>query len=419
MRPVVLWYRGHDLRVTDNVALRAAAALGVPVLPVFVWDAESPWTSRPGRAGCWRLHRSLEELQGTLRARYGLQAQLAVRCGNVVDSLVQLVGESSASAVFFNRCYDGHALETDRVLEERLASQGVEVVGLKSELLLEPWEVLRDTNEPFNEFHPYMERWLAGEQPPPPSPPPEQLCLWTHWERLTDGVGALTDLHLLDDIDDAWRSALEREWPQAGETAAAQALEAFLRERYPDFDRRQARCSLHGTSRLSAFVRFGELSPRQLYRAVMAHVVPEEHVSARIRLPPPLLQSARQRAAAAARVPRLSLALGRPHRPGGVARRPHRLPGCGCGPAGAVAAGSALSVRPLDRWRCGLPGARLAMDRRLPYGRVSVCVHREPGQLRAQGGCTRRVRETLVAGAVPSAAAIRTLSVAGAIASAR
>ena len=272
MRPVVLWYRGHDLRVTDNVALRAAAALGVPVLPVFVWDARSPWTSRPGRAGCWRLHRSLEELQSTLRARYGLQAQLSVRCGNVVDSLVQLVGESGASAVFFNRCYDGHALETDRVLEERLALQGVEVIGLKSELLLEPWEVLRDTNEPFYEFHPYLERWLAGDQPPPPSPPPEHLCLWTHWERLTHGVGALADLHLLGDLDDAWRAALERAWPQAGEAAAAQALEAFLRERYPEFDRRQARCSLHGTSRLSAFVRFGELSPRQLYRAVMTHV---------------------------------------------------------------------------------------------------------------------------------------------------
>ena len=55
--PALLWFRS-DLRLSDNPALAAALARGVPVLPIFIWapEEEGPWP--PGAASRWWLHQS-------------------------------------------------------------------------------------------------------------------------------------------------------------------------------------------------------------------------------------------------------------------------------------------------------------------------------------------------------------------------
>ena len=57
----LVWLR-HDLRMSDNPALWAAAKDGA-VLPVFVLDDEAGGDWAPGAASRWRLHQSLAALQ--------------------------------------------------------------------------------------------------------------------------------------------------------------------------------------------------------------------------------------------------------------------------------------------------------------------------------------------------------------------
>ena len=52
--PNLLWFR-QDLRLTDNPALRAAAAAG-PVIPVYILDDVSPGSWTMGGASHWWLH---------------------------------------------------------------------------------------------------------------------------------------------------------------------------------------------------------------------------------------------------------------------------------------------------------------------------------------------------------------------------
>ncbi len=270
-RPILVWYRGHDLRTVDHMALQAAATTGSPVVPVYIWNPLLPWMSKPGKAGRWRLRESLRALDRELATHYGEDARLVVRQGSLVECIVSLVREVNAHAVYFNRCYDVGAAEVDRTLEQRLAVWNVEMISFKSELLVEPWEISQENREPFCEFHPFMEKWLAYPRPAPPVSAPTSLrTLPDVRQRIpcTD----IQALELTSDLSTEWCMQMERTWPLAGERAALIALSHFLQERYPSFGRRESRCALNGTSRLSMHIRFGEISPRQLYAAVMSDI---------------------------------------------------------------------------------------------------------------------------------------------------
>jgi deoxyribodipyrimidine photolyase len=271
-RPILVWYRGHDLRIDDHAAFCAAAETGMPVVPVYVWNPQLPWMSKPGRAGRWRLRESLLALDREFAHRYGEDARLVVLQGSLVESIVELARETNASAVYFNRCYDIGAAEVDRTLEQRLAVWNVELVSFKSELLVEPWELAQDNGEPFNEFHPFMEKWLAFPKPPPPVAAPLRLQTLPGLRQRVSHV-EIHELELVSDLSPEWCAQMECMWPLVGERAAWITLSRFLRERYPKFGRRESRCALDGTSRLSMHVRFGEISPRQLYAAIMADIV--------------------------------------------------------------------------------------------------------------------------------------------------
>ena len=87
----VMWFR-RDLRLADNEALCAAAALG-DVVPLFVLDPKFLSSSgAPRLAFLFRSLRSLNEQLG---------GSLVVRTGNPVDVVAQVARESGAQSVVF------------------------------------------------------------------------------------------------------------------------------------------------------------------------------------------------------------------------------------------------------------------------------------------------------------------------------
>ena len=64
----LLWFR-RDLRLADNPALDAAAAIGRPVIPVYIYDDVDAGEWSPGDASGWWLHGSLTALSSEIEAR--------------------------------------------------------------------------------------------------------------------------------------------------------------------------------------------------------------------------------------------------------------------------------------------------------------------------------------------------------------
>src|ERR1700694_3055518 len=107
--PTLVWLQ-QDLRVADNPSLAAAVERGGPVIPVFIWAPEEEGRWRPGAASQWWLHCSLAALGAELEKR---GSRLIIRRGPTGAALNDLLAESGASAVFWNRRYEPVAIARD------------------------------------------------------------------------------------------------------------------------------------------------------------------------------------------------------------------------------------------------------------------------------------------------------------------
>ncbi|MCG5500011.1 cryptochrome/photolyase family protein [Ectothiorhodospira lacustris] len=256
MKPILLWLR-RDLRLADNPALSHALRTGRPVIPVYIHapEEEAPWP--PGAASRWWLHHSLAALSRSLE---GLGSRLILRRGSSLASLRQLIDDTDADQVIWNRCYEPALIERDRRIKATLKDQGLQVESFNSALLFEPWTVSNKSGEPYRVFTPFWKACCAmglhddveaaaGSITPP--------------ARWPDTV-PLDQLELLPRVP--WDQDMATCW-QPGEDGAHQALKTFLTGPILTYKTDRDLPGQPGTSRLSPHLHFGEIGPRQVIRA--------------------------------------------------------------------------------------------------------------------------------------------------------
>ncbi|MDF3074573.1 MAG: deoxyribodipyrimidine photolyase [Alphaproteobacteria bacterium] len=255
--PNLLWFR-QDLRLTDNPALRAAAAAG-PVIPVYILDDVSPGSWTMGGASRWWLHHSLAALDKALREK---GSRLVLRRGNAADEIEKLVRETGAASVFWNRCYEPYAVKRDRDLKASLKAQGVAAASFNAALLFEPHEIVNRSGDPFKVFSSFWRACRAHGDPPAPIAAPMTIPVPADWPH----SNALPDLQLLPTRPD-WAGGLRKNWTP-GESGALTRLRDFVHETIEDYAGARDVPGLQATSRLSPHLHFGEIGPRQIFHAV-------------------------------------------------------------------------------------------------------------------------------------------------------
>ncbi len=256
--PIIVWFR-QDLRINDNAALSAAAATGLPVLPVYILDDDGPGAWKMGGASRWWLHHSLVALGSSLAC---LGAPLLLRHGASARTLCALARETGARAVLWNRCAEPYWQDQEAILRTQLAEAGIDSASFPGALLFDPDLVRSREGNPIKVFTPFWKACLAAAQPAVPTPAPTVL---RGLEVLPPG-DALVDWRLLPTAPD-WAGGLRTSW-QPGEAGAQHRFETFLDRRLGAYGRLRNRPEPAATSQLSPHLHFGEISPRQVWHAV-------------------------------------------------------------------------------------------------------------------------------------------------------
>ena len=259
MACVILWFR-RDFRLADNPALQAAVDSGYPVLPVYIHDPEAEGDWAPGAASNWWRHHSLQALSDALAER-GLG--LVIRRGPAGDTLANLINETGAEAVHWNRLYEPALIARDSAIKARLRDGGIAAHSHNAALLYEPWTIRTGSGTDYRAFSPFWRACQRAAQPPEPAPEPP-LAAGTSAESLT-----IADLGLLPRV--RWDGGLAARW-RPGEAGALQRLDAFLGHGVASYETMRDRPAVDGTSGLSPHLHFGELGPRQVRAATLAAI---------------------------------------------------------------------------------------------------------------------------------------------------
>lgn len=256
----IMWFR-NDLRLSDNPALAAANRHGGDIIPIFIWapDEEGEWP--PGAAARWWRHQSLTNLDKALRKN---GSRLVVRRGGSLAELENIIEETGATGVFWNRRYEPAVTARDAMIKEALRSNGLEAQSCNGALWHEPWEIQNKSGQPYQVFTPYWKTCLERGDPDQPLQARRTLPTPEAWPESL----AIDDLHLEPTID--WAGGLRNVW-EPGEAGAERRLRRFLDHAFPEYSRNRDRPDLEGTSRLSPHLHFGEISPRQIWHGLKRH----------------------------------------------------------------------------------------------------------------------------------------------------
>ncbi|MCB1463088.1 MAG: deoxyribodipyrimidine photo-lyase [Nitratireductor sp.] len=256
--PVIVWLR-TDLRITDNPALHHAAATGAPVIPLYIHDVSSKGIRPPGAAQNWFLHHALEGLKTRL-AKLG--APLIVASGQSADVLDRVLAQTGAKSVFWNRRYVPAETGIDRAIKQDLSGRGIEAKSYQAGLLHEPTRLLTGSGQPYRVFTPFWKALMRDEAPRGPMPAPRHLAAWSG--KLDSEE--LAALGLLPKRPD-WAGGLRQTW-KPDEEGAADLLGEFLDVGLSGYaDGRDYPGKAH-VSHLSPYLRWGIVSPNQLWHAI-------------------------------------------------------------------------------------------------------------------------------------------------------
>ena len=258
----IVWFR-DDLRVADNPALRAAMDRGGPVIGLYVLDEVSDGIRPLGGAARWWLHGSLASLGERLRE---LGGQLVLRRGPAESEVRRAVTDASAGAVFWNRRYGGVEREIDSALKAGLRDDDIEVESFGASLLFEPWTVRTGAGQPYSVFTPFWRACRNLPAPRAPLPAPRELTSFSGDLDSDD----LEEWALLP-TDPDWAAGLRETW-EPGEPAARARLREFLGDDLDDYDRARDEPAAGVTSGLSPRLRWGEISPHEVWHATVAQV---------------------------------------------------------------------------------------------------------------------------------------------------
>ncbi len=245
---IVLFNR--DLRIHDNPAL-VAAARAERTVPLFVLD-ERLLGSRfaaPNRVATMR--EALADLDDSLRRAGG---RLFVRRGDPVREAIAVARECGATQLHVSADWSAYARAREQRLANACEEERIEFRAHPGVTILPPGAVTPSGGDHFKVFTPYHRAWSEaplrqGHGAPRKLTVPSKLA-----------AGRLPALEQLSGGRPSPRRAV------GGERAGRRLMRAFLRDGLGAYDERHDDLPGDATSRLSAHLRWGCISPLELMR---------------------------------------------------------------------------------------------------------------------------------------------------------
>jgi deoxyribodipyrimidine photo-lyase len=249
----LFWFR-RDLRIADNAGLCAALREFKVVWPVFVFDPRILGAADMGAPRVAFLLDCLDSLARNIEACGGA---LILRRGDPADELLRLARDTRAEAIYWNRDYEPFARERDAKVARQAESAGLKVAAFKDGVIHEPHEVLKGDGTPYAVYSPYSRAWRAL---PKEKPLPRAKFALPEGEArpASEPLPALAACGF---------TLAACGLPKGGEKAARERLTRFMSGPVLAYRSQRNFPSINGTSRLSADLRFGTLSPRTVLAA--------------------------------------------------------------------------------------------------------------------------------------------------------
>ena len=234
-----MWFR-RDLRINDHPALSAAIKSSDEVIPLFILDKtqiEEAGTKLLGYMG-----------QSLKRLDESLGNNLHIIEGDQVEVLSALINKYEVKEVHISAEYERYGAARD----SRVEDAGITLIRTGSPYAVTPGRVVKPSDgTPYKVYTPFYRGWRThGWRAPAVTPK------GANFVQPTAEYRNFPDFPLPQGV----------EIIEAGEVAALSRFKSFTKSRLDSYDENRNFAGIDGTSKMSTYLKFGEIHPRTLLK---------------------------------------------------------------------------------------------------------------------------------------------------------
>ncbi|KAM3096241.1 DASH family cryptochrome [Phormidesmis sp. 146-35] len=269
MEKILVWYR-NDLRLHDHEPLYKALQIGAQVIPLYCFDERQFGTTSYGfpKTGAFRTQFLLESVADLRRGLRAIGSDLILRKGLPEVVIPELVRELGVTAIYFYRETTSEEVAVEKALETALKADKISTTSFWGHTLYHPDDLpfeLANLPELFTSFRKQVEKssTIYSAFPSPTSLPALP-------EIAVGEVPTIADFGLEAPVADL-RGVIPF---RGGETAGLARLDHYFWQQDHLKVYKETRNGMLGgdySSKFSAWLAHGCLSPREIYWQVQAY----------------------------------------------------------------------------------------------------------------------------------------------------
>jgi len=232
-----MWFR-RDLRINDHPALLAAVETSDEVIPLFILDKAQ--IKEAGAKLLAYMGQSLKSLDESLGNN------LHIIEGDQVEVLTALIKKYDVQEVHISAEYERYGAERDA----RVEAAGIKLVRTGSPYAVTPGRVVKPSDAtPYKVYTPFYRAWRTHGWRAPAKTPKSMKFV-----QPTSEYRNFPDFQLPKGV----------EIIKAGEAAALTRFKEFTKKGLDTYDENRNFAGIDGTSKMSSYLKFGEIHPRTL-----------------------------------------------------------------------------------------------------------------------------------------------------------
>lgn len=268
MKPILLILK-NELRLEDNPLFIYASSQSKPIIPIFILDKQYTWSE--GAASKIWLKNSLLDLRDQLQ---DIGLNLIFRKGDFITELKKLIQETKADEIIYSRSFENETKNTYKDLDQ---IKTLNVKSFNSFSLFDPDLIRNKSGGIFKVFTPYYKHCLTLVEEEIVSKYKTQLMDLKHLKKSfkADAFSFFKQNKIKSlDINDnnlalnnqaKWQNKLLQYWDISSKGASNQ-LKRFVRDLAETYSRDRDFPRLDGTSKLSPYLHFGQISPFRIWK---------------------------------------------------------------------------------------------------------------------------------------------------------
>ena len=251
---VLVWLR-NDLRMDDNPALREACKLSEEVHAIYIYSQNQ--NKEHNEANC-KIDFFIENLKDLSKSLSKVNIPLTIIDSDGFNDNPEIIKKyielNSIEKIFWNNQFGEDEINRDESVKDLLQNSNIEIKTFDEQVVFEPGSILTGEGKPYSVFTPFKRKWIENFTL-------DKLDIEFKYteKKSTKIISNINDFNFNFKKTHSVDMSL---WP-IGENEAQMRLQSYLDKNIFKYAQDRNDPIIDGTSRLSAYLASGIISPKR------------------------------------------------------------------------------------------------------------------------------------------------------------